>query len=206
MTCVLLPNALGTLHHKGQAIVRKTRRNRTPRKLRIVYAAAEALPFVKVGGLADVAGALPKVLARLGHDICVMLTKYAQIDEHAFGLTGPLFSQVIPMAGEFQEAHIYQSSAIQNVQVLFVANHTYFLGENSRNDPGLHGGFAAGPWVHVRREKASGTPSGHAAGFTLMVYRKEAEWQALIKRAMKADYLWAEPANAYETLYHNALS
>ena len=40
----------------------------------------------------------------------------------------------------------------------------------------------------------------------LMVYRKEAEWQALIKRAMKADYSWDEPANAYETLYHNALS
>jgi glycogen synthase len=35
----------------------------------------------------------------------------------------------------------------------------------------------------------------------LTVYRKEAEWQALIKRAMKADYSWAEPANAYETLY-----
>ena len=40
----------------------------------------------------------------------------------------------------------------------------------------------------------------------LMVYHKEAEWQALIKRAMKTDYSRAEPSNAYETLYHNALS
>jgi starch synthase len=60
----------------------KTRRSRTPRKFRIVYAVAETFPFVKVGGSADMAGALPKALARLlGHDVCVMLPKYAQIDE-----------------------------------------------------------------------------------------------------------------------------
>lgn len=40
----------------------------------------------------------------------------------------------------------------------------------------------------------------------LMGCRQEAKWQALIKRAVKADYLSAEPANAYGTLYHNALS
>jgi hypothetical protein len=38
------------------------------------------------------------------------------------------------------------------------------------------------------------------------LYRKEAEWQALIKRAMTADDLSAEPENAYGTLYHHALS
>jgi glycogen synthase len=40
----------------------------------------------------------------------------------------------------------------------------------------------------------------------LMGCRQEAKWQVLIKRAVKADYLSAEPANAYGTLYHNALS
>jgi len=54
-----------------------------------VYATAEAFPFVQVGGLAGVVGALPKALARLGHNVRVMLPKYAQIDEHVFGLTGP---------------------------------------------------------------------------------------------------------------------
>ena len=104
----------------------KTRRSHAPRKFRIVYATAEAFPFVKVGGLADVAGALPKALAGLGHDVYVVLPKYAQIDEHKFGLTEPLFSQAVPMAKQFQEAHFYQSSALKNVQVLFVANDTYF--------------------------------------------------------------------------------
>jgi starch synthase len=41
------------------------------RKLKILYLAAEVTPFAKTGGLADVAGSLPKALRALGHDIRV---------------------------------------------------------------------------------------------------------------------------------------
>ncbi len=47
--------------------------------LKIWYATSEAAPFVKTGGLADVAGSLPKALKKLGADIRVVLPKYAQI-------------------------------------------------------------------------------------------------------------------------------
>ncbi len=48
--------------------------------MRIVWIAAEAVPFVKVGGLADVVGTLPRVLAARGHDVTVILPGYAAID------------------------------------------------------------------------------------------------------------------------------
>lgn len=47
--------------------------------MKIVMAAAECAPFAKAGGLADVMGALPKELSRLGHEITVIIPKYSII-------------------------------------------------------------------------------------------------------------------------------
>lgn len=49
--------------------------------MRILYTASESSSFAKTGGLADVADALPKALARLGHDVRVVIPKYGIIDE-----------------------------------------------------------------------------------------------------------------------------
>ncbi|MBM6785025.1 glycogen synthase GlgA [Collinsella tanakaei] len=52
-------------------------------KLHIVFASAEAAPFVKTGGLGDVAGSLPAALAAAGAEVIVMVPKYATIaDEY----------------------------------------------------------------------------------------------------------------------------
>ncbi|WP_457599291.1 glycogen synthase GlgA [Hydrogenimonas sp.] len=60
-------------------------------RLKILFAASEAVPFAKTGGLADVAGALPRALAALGHEVALVLPRYYAIDrsrlEH---LPGPL--------------------------------------------------------------------------------------------------------------------
>lgn len=49
--------------------------------MKILFAAAEAVPFVKTGGLGDVIGSLLKELKRLGADIRVVLPKYGDIPE-----------------------------------------------------------------------------------------------------------------------------
>ncbi len=49
--------------------------------MKILYAASEAAPFIKVGGLGDVAGALPKALCRAGDDVRVILPFYSAIPQ-----------------------------------------------------------------------------------------------------------------------------
>jgi starch synthase len=50
------------------------------RALRILFVAAEAAPFAKTGGLADVAGALPKALAAMGHDVRIVMPAHGAIE------------------------------------------------------------------------------------------------------------------------------
>lgn len=51
------------------------------KSLNILFAASEVVPFAKTGGLADVAGALPKALKEAGHEIIVIMPRYYSIDK-----------------------------------------------------------------------------------------------------------------------------
>ena len=56
------------------------------RALKVLFAASEAVPFAKTGGLADVAGSLPASLRALGHDARLVLPHYGLIDDAAYGI------------------------------------------------------------------------------------------------------------------------
>ncbi len=67
--------------------------------------ASEAVPFAKTGGLADVAGALPIALGRLGHDVTLVLPRYRGVE-----VQGPPIATIpIKLGQELQTATIYES-------------------------------------------------------------------------------------------------
>lgn len=55
-------------------------------KLRVLLVSPEVVPFAKTGGLADVAGALSKVLSRMGCEVKTILPQYRMVDEKKYGL------------------------------------------------------------------------------------------------------------------------
>ncbi len=61
--------------------------------MRILMIASECAPFAKTGGLADVVGALPQALVRLGHEVRIALPLYRSIDRHEYRLL-PLLREV----------------------------------------------------------------------------------------------------------------
>ncbi|HSD51229.1 MAG TPA: glycogen synthase GlgA [Candidatus Methylomirabilis sp.] len=93
--------------------------------MRVLLASSEVAPFAKTGGLADVAGALPKALAKLGHDSRVVLPKYRMVDAAKHQLQQVLASLPIPVAGRTENAAIWQG-CIGPVPVYFIGNDGYY--------------------------------------------------------------------------------
>ena len=89
--------------------------------LKILFAIAEAYPFIKVGGLADVGASLPKALARLGHDVRLVLPGYSCV-----GAGRPTVSLEIPMGPETELAHVDHHGVHGGVSVYTVGNESYF--------------------------------------------------------------------------------
>lgn len=65
--------------------------------LAILFAASEASPFAKEGGLGDVVGALPKYLARMGHDVRVVIPRYRSVSLQKYDLRLLPGTLVVPM-------------------------------------------------------------------------------------------------------------
>ncbi|MEI7833611.1 MAG: glycogen/starch synthase, partial [bacterium] len=96
------------------------------KKLKILYASAEVVPFAKTGGLADVAGALPAELAEMGHDVRVVMPRFSSIDGAKYGLKTITAPFQIPLGNSLIAITIAESSAIAGVPTYFIENEEFF--------------------------------------------------------------------------------
>ena len=106
--------------------------------MKILYASGEVVPFAKTGGLADVAGALPKSLSKLGHEVVVVMPKYKMVDEKKFSLEKVYENLPVRIADRTELADIYRSKLPKsNVAIYFIANQKYFDREGLYQDKGI---------------------------------------------------------------------
>jgi starch synthase len=102
--------------------------------MRILMVASEAIPWAKTGGLADVVGALPRALVRLGHQVDVVIPRYRGIN------AGRAAGRVtVALGGRSADAPVFELDT-EGVRMLFVDQPEYFdrpalYGEGNRDYP-----------------------------------------------------------------------
>ena len=97
----------------------------TPSKLHIAFASAEAAPFVKTGGLGDVAGSLPHALKAAGADVVVFVPRYDTIAQEYKDRMEHLCDFYVPLGWRNEYCGIERLNH-EGVDYLFVDNERYF--------------------------------------------------------------------------------
>lgn len=93
--------------------------------MKIMFVVAEAAPFIKTGGLGDVAGSLPAALHRQGVDVRVIMPKSHSIPEHIRNEFKPMTHFQVPVAWRQQYCGL-EETVYQGVTYYFIDNEYYF--------------------------------------------------------------------------------
>lgn len=102
------------------------------RRLKLLLIAAEAVPFAKEGGVADVLGSLPRELAALGHDVRLFLPRYGLIDPAYWGLRPTGVIRVLPMAGANRTFTILQTTLPDSSVTVYFFDQAEYFGWHQR--------------------------------------------------------------------------
>ncbi len=95
-------------------------------KLKIAMIASECVPFAKTGGLADVVGALPTALKLLGHEVMVVMPKYASIDAAQHHIQPCLGPMGVWMGNTQEWCRVHTTTLDAEVPVYFIEFENYF--------------------------------------------------------------------------------
>lgn len=87
--------------------------------LRVLFLASEVAPYAKTGGLADVGGALPGVLQKLGAEVRVGLPFYQTIRQGGFPMERVFTGLKVPVGGQVLDATVYETQTADGVRVNF---------------------------------------------------------------------------------------
>lgn len=103
--------------------------------MNVLLVASEVNPFVKVGGLADVAGALPKALSKLGCSVSIVMPGYRQVNLHGRMPCKFIDNLDVPLGYGNESASVDKVSIIDGVDLYLVNNGAYFQRESLYNFP-----------------------------------------------------------------------
>jgi starch synthase len=117
--------------------------------LRVLLAASEVVGFAKTGGLADVAGALPRALARRGHHVTVVMPLYRSVRQAANPPQRTAHVVPVPVGGRTLACRLYRGTLTNSdVPVFFIDQPEYFDRDDPAHGRGLYqqampGGYKA---------------------------------------------------------------
>ena len=147
--------------------------------MHVAFVTSEMVPYVKTGGLADVSGALPKALVKLGHRVTVVLPRYRQIAFPPGDFAGSVH---VPVDAISRSAGFYRTLRDDGVEVVFVEHPPFFdrdalYGEYTDNH--LRFAFLARAALEYFRSRAERPDVFHAHDWQtglLSVYLKAFYW------------------------------
>ncbi len=155
--------------------------------LHIAYVTSEMAPFAKSGGLADVSGALPKALARLGHRVTVFLPRYGSIGFPAGDFAGSVH---VPTDDVNRSAGFYRRVLEPGLDVVFVEHPPFFdrpelYGDEAGDYPDnrLRFAFFARAAIEYYRARGERPDVFHAH-----------DWQAGLVPVYLKSFYWTDPA------------
>ncbi|WP_445506870.1 glycogen synthase GlgA [Niallia sp. 03190] len=164
--------------------------------MKVLFAVSECVPFIKSGGLADVAGSLPTELKKQGTEVIVMMPKYGDISKEFLGQ--------IKRKGHFhvQVGWRYQYCGIEELQFegitfYFIDNEYYF------KRPGLYGYFDDGERFSFFN-RAVLESLVHLREYPDIIHCHD--WHtAMIPFLLKTDYQWKSEYRSIKTIFtiHN---
>jgi len=86
--------------------------------MNVLFVAAEVAPYVKTGGLADVAGALPAALRAAGHDVRVIMPRYRVLRDQQIPMIGPIGASFLPVGVRAEEQRIWRATDDESLYFL----------------------------------------------------------------------------------------
>ena len=96
-------------------------------KMKILFVASEAAPFIKTGGLADVAAALPKYLKRQGAEVKLVLPLYSLIDREKYHIRKMYDGSCVKMGNCEEWYSVYYAETPCHYDAYFIEFHKYFV-------------------------------------------------------------------------------
>ncbi|MSP12331.1 MAG: glycogen synthase GlgA [Chloroflexi bacterium] len=151
--------------------------------------ASECAPYAKTGGLADVVGALPKALRALGHEVIVIMPKYASINTQKY-MIHPFLSPMGVWMGNAQEWCAVHAATNDGVPVYFIESNKYFDRYGLYNDASFND-YQDNPRRFGFLTRA-GLQLCHDIGFAPDVVHSH-DWQAALAPAYLKIWHWNDP-------------